>query len=105
MYTHWHNYQDIQKISCKSYQNLFSKISDWYVLQKWAWLKSVTKDNRKHVVSTIITNKSKQLTFLGYQKSDQQSKKKHIQKFGFRVAFQTSPILKNILCKNKDNTK
>ena len=28
--------------------------------------------------------------------------KKEIQKFGFRVAFQTGPNLKNILCKNKD---
>ena len=28
--------------------------------------------------------------------------KKEIQKFGFRVEFQTGPNLKNILCKNKD---
>ena len=28
--------------------------------------------------------------------------KKEIQKFGFRVAFQTGPNLKNILCKSKD---
>ena len=28
--------------------------------------------------------------------------KKEIQKFDFRVAFQTGPHLKNILCKNKD---
>ena len=45
------------------------------------------------------TNKKQQLPFLGYQKSDQKLK---IQKFGFRVAFQTGPNLKNILCKNKD---
>ena len=60
---------------------------------------------RKQGVPTIITTttliKSKQLTFLGYQRSDQKSKKK-IQKFGFRVAFQVGPNLKNILCKNKD---
>ena len=28
--------------------------------------------------------------------------KREIQKFGFRVAFQTDPNLNNILCKNKD---
>ena len=28
--------------------------------------------------------------------------KKYIERFGFRVAFQTDPILKNILCKSKD---
>ena len=47
------------------------------------------------------TNKKQTITFLGYQRSDQKSKKK-IQKFGFRVAFQVGPNLKNILCKNKD---
>ena len=61
---------------------------------------------RKHVVLAIIImtttlTKSKQLPFLGYQKSDQKSNKE-IQRFGSRVAFQTGPNLKNILCKNKD---
>ena len=59
---------------------------------------------RKRIVLTaIITTtptKSKQLPYLGYQKLDQKLKK--IQKFGFRVAFQTDPNLNNILFKNKD---
>ena len=51
------------------------------------------------IITTTLT-KSKQLPFLRYQKSDQKLKKK-IQKFGFRVAFQAGPNLKNTLCKNK----
>ena len=67
-------------------------------------LQKIIALKRKHVVPKIIIittlTKSKQLPFLGYQKSDQKSKKKY--KFGFRVAFQMGPNLNNILCKNKD---
>ena len=49
----------------------------------------------------ITLTKSKQLPFLGYQKSDQKPKKKYM--FGFKVVFQTGPSSKNILCKNRDN--
>ena len=52
------------------------------------------------ITATTLT-KSKQLTLLGYQKRDEKQKK-NTQKFGFRVAFQTGPDFKNILCKNKD---
>ena len=50
---------------------------------------------------TATLTKSKQLPFLGYQKSGQQIRKE-IQKFGSRAAFHTGPNLKNIWCKNKD---
>ena len=51
----------------------------------------------------ITLTKSKQLTvnFAWVPKIGPKIKKE-IQKFGFRVAFQTGPNRKNILCKNKD---
>ena len=47
------------------------------------------------------TNKKQTITFPWIPKIGPKIKKE-IQKFGFRVAFQTGPNLKNILCKNKD---
>ena len=47
------------------------------------------------------TNKKQTLTIPWVPKIGPKIKKE-IQKFGFRVAFQTGPNLKNILCKNKD---
>ena len=47
------------------------------------------------------TNKKQTVTFPWIPKIGPKLKKE-IQKFGFRVAFQTGPNLKNILCKNKD---
>ena len=54
------------------------------------------------IITATTLTKSKQLTLLGYQKLDQKQTKKKTRKFGFRVAFQTGPDFKNILCKNKD---
>ena len=51
------------------------------------------------MITTTLT-KSKQLPFPRVPKIGPKIKKQ-IQKFGFRVAFQTGPNLKNILCKNK----
>ena len=53
------------------------------------------------IIIIITLTESKELPFLEYQKSNQKSKNKYAS-FGFRVAFQTDPNLKNILCKNKD---
>ena len=47
------------------------------------------------------TNKKQRITFPWIPKMGSKMKKE-IQKFGFRVAFQTGPNLKNILCKSKD---
>ena len=47
------------------------------------------------------SNKKQRVTFSWVPKIGPKIKK-DIQKFGFRVAFQTGPNLKNILCKNKD---
>ena len=47
------------------------------------------------------TNKKQTITFPWIPKIGPKIKKE-IQKFGFRVAFQTGPNLKNILCKSKD---
>ena len=47
------------------------------------------------------TNKKQTITFSWILKIGPKIKKE-IQKFGFRVAFQTDPNLKNILCKTKD---
>ena len=47
------------------------------------------------------TNKKQRVTFSWVPKLGPKIKKE-IQKFGFRVAFQTGPNLKSILCKNKD---
>ena len=46
------------------------------------------------------TNKKQTITFPWIPKIGAKIKKE-IQKSGFRVPFQTGPILKNILCKNK----
>ena len=51
--------------------------------------------------NNINTNKKQRITFPWIPKIGPKIKKE-IQKFGFRVAFQTGPHLKNILCKNKD---
>ena len=48
------------------------------------------------------TNKKQTITFPWIPKIGPKIKKE-IRKFGFRVAFQTVPNLKNILCKNKYN--
>ena len=61
---------------------------------------------RNHAVITIIIitttlTKKQTITFPWIPKIEPKIKKE-IQKFGCRVAFQTGPNLKNILCKNKD---
>ena len=53
------------------------------------------------IIIIITLTESKELPSLEYQKSNQKSKNKYAS-FEFRVAFQTDPNLKNILCKNKD---
>ena len=64
---------------------------------------------RKHVVSTIIVittalTKKQTITF-PWIPNIRPKIKKEIEKFGFRVEFQTGPNLKNILCKNKDKLR
>ena len=93
-YTLWHNYQHIQRISCKSYQNLFWKIFEdgiEYLTDVFCenghdretLLKIINNFERK--TRTINNNNNnnnnnnidkKQTPFLRYQKSDQKSKKK-----------------------------
>ena len=118
MYTPWHNYQHIQRISCESYKNLFWKlfeggkrISDWYILWKWTWWKNITKVTNHFEKKTYSTNNNNNnntiITFNYYNYISLDTKnwtknKKETQKFGFRVAFQTGPNLNNISCKNKD---
>ena len=55
---------------------------------------SINKNNNSN------TNKKQTITFPWIPKIGPKIKKE-IQKFGFRLAFQTDPNLKNILCKNK----
>ena len=67
-------------------------------------LKKIINDFEKKTRSTSNnnnTNKKHTITFPWIPKIGLKIKKE-IQKFGFRVAFQTGPNLKNILCKNKD---
>ena len=49
------------------------------------------------------TNKKKIITFPWVPKAGPKIKKE-TQKFGFRVAFQTAPHVKNILCKKQDKS-
>ena len=70
-------------------------------------LKKIINDFEKKTRSTNKnnnnnnTNKKQTITFPWIPKIVPKIKKE-IQKIGFRVAFQTGPNLKNILCKNKD---
>ena len=67
--------------------------------------KTINSFEKKRVVATIIITTAtlkKQTTTFPWVPKIGPKIKKEIQKFGFRVAFQTGPNLKNILCKNKD---
>ena len=70
---------------------------DQKTLQKIITLK------RKHIINNNDNNTDKKetITFPWIPKIGPKIKKE-IQKFGFRVAFQTGSTLKNILCKSKD---
>ena len=67
--------------------------------------KTINSFEKKRVVATIIITTAtlkKQTTTFPWVPKIGPKIKKEIQKFGFRVAFQTGPNLKNILCRNKD---
>ena len=64
-------------------------------------INSFEKKTRSTNNNNNNTNKKQTITFPWIPKIGPKIKKE-IQKFGFRVAFQTGPNLKNILCKNKD---
>ena len=67
-------------------------------------LQKIITLKRKRVVPTIIMatlTKKQTITFAWIPKIGPKIKKE-MQKFGFRVAYQTGPNLNNILCKNKD---
>ena len=70
-------------------------------------LKKIINDFEKKARTAINTNNNnnsnkKQTITVPWIPKIEPKIKKEIQKFGFRVAFQTGPNLKNILCKNKD---
>ena len=67
--------------------------------------KTINSFEKKRVVATIIITTAtlkKQTTTFPWVPKIGPKIKKEIQKFGFRVAFQIGPNLKNISCKNKD---
>ena len=64
-------------------------------------INSFEKKTRSTNNSNNNTNKKQTITFPWIPKIGPKIKKE-IQKFGFRIVFQTGPNLKNVLCKNKD---
>ena len=63
--------------------------------------RGTNNNNNNNNNNSNNTNKKQTVTIAWVPKIGPKIKKE-IQKFGFRVAFQTGPNLKNILCKNKD---